>query len=110
MPVQTTRFYGRPRKDVVRLRDLTIRSRSRLWRRLDPDREMAATILESLSVRDRDILKRYISRTEDDHAMAGMVLALDWLLGEGLSQIATRRAFLEPWGEEYDELSIPWKR
>ncbi len=104
------RFQGRPRSQLVNLVDLSTRGRARLSRKLDPQRELAEQILLTMPPKDRLILERYLTYSQDDYALAGTILALQWVLGEGLNQISFRRSFSEEWSEDYETLSEPWRK
>lgn len=93
-------FYGRPKSQVLQMREHATRGRARAQKRRDEAAGRAEAILARLDVGERETLTRWIERREDDFVTAGFLLALDWLLGEGLSRTALERVQKEPWGEE----------
>jgi hypothetical protein len=98
--VHFRKFYGRPRAQVTQLQELAARGRSKSQRRADLAREGALAALAALTEGQRELLTRYHESELDDHVCAGMALALEWLLGEGLNPAILRRVLSEYWGDE----------
>ena len=98
--VHHKKFYGRPRSQVTALLDHAVRGRARNARKIDRYQEHADRIHASLGARDSQTLGLYEMAVEDDHALAGFIMALKWMLGDGLGQVTFNGVMSAEWGEE----------